>query len=405
MSELTDTLMNDLGNKYQTPFYVMERRSLNRSLESFRKAFDGVHSGITIAYPYKTNNLREVIKHFHSLGLWAEVTSEIELAMAEQLGVPGSKIIFNGPLKTYDELMYSCKRNILIFIDNEPELYRVEKVANELSLFKHPIGIRVNSTKGGGTWSKFGFDIDDSSALNAARYISSTTSLNLVGIHAHFASNMNDLNLYQRLMERLSDFLDQLTTKGLLDLKYLDLGSGFPITSPQPEWAKEWLVPPIDAYANVIKNCFKQLPRAVRLIVEPGRILVANACTLLTRVIAVKPGVDKLAVIVDSGVNMLPGRDHYRYQVRSLRTDGDLTACDILGSLCSNYDIMAVDVKIPKPKVGDILLILHTGAYDLVRSFTWNLPLPPVVIVEDDGTNHIIRRRETVHDVWNTQFN
>lgn len=405
MSELTDVQVSELVNEYQTPLYVIERELLTRSLESFRKAFARVHPNLAIAYPYKTNNLREVIRHFHSFGLWAEVASGIELEMAERLHVPGNRIVFNGPWKSPEDLRHACAHGVLVFIDNEPELRRLEQIAKEIDLGAQPVGIRVNTTKAVGAWSKFGFDIDDGTALSAAEYISKTPYLRLVGVHAHFRSNINDIALYRSLMTALSTFTDRLMSLGLLDLKYLDIGSGFAIPSPKPIGAAEWAVPSLNEYADVIVDCFSGLPDHVTLLVEPGRILVSGAVTLLTRVIAIKPGETRPIVIVDSGVNMVPGRDHYEYSIRSFNGHGrNPRACNVCGALCSNYDVLAIDVKLSDPQIGDVLGLLNVGAYDLARSFTWNLPLPPVVMIEEDGTHKVIRRRESVDDVWRAQL-
>lgn len=404
MAFLTNYQALELARIYGTPVYIINREQLTQSLLAFQEAFEPLHSNLRIAYPYKVNNLLEVIKHFHSWGLWAEVTSGIELSMAKQLSVENDSIVFNGPWKSDQDLILAHSLGVLVFIDNESELRRFERLVKSIGDRKYGVGIRLNLSKLTGT-DKFGFEIEDGTALRVAQYIRKSKFLKLVGIHAHFKSNVHDIKLYRLLMSKLAEFTHELQTMGLIEPKFVDIGSGFAISSPKPLSISHWEVPTLAEYGQVVLDCFGDLDQTTQLIVEPGRTLVSSAVILLARVIAEKKASETPIVLVDAGVNLIPGRDIYDYSMMAFKKRKTTTLFDVYGPLCDTYDILGSKVPLPAPSTGDVLGILNVGAYDLVRSFAWNFPLPPVVLLEADGSHKLIRRRGTLNDVWAMQTN
>jgi diaminopimelate decarboxylase len=390
-------------SKYGSPLYFIDQSRIEIAVEQFLNSFNKINPNFKLAYPYKVNNIKRLVQYFYSIGLWAEVSSEIELEMATSLGVLRENIIFNGPYKTIKSLEVASKTGVLIIVDNETELENVEFVAKKNNI-NISIGIRVNSLEAKNNWGKFGFTIEDGKALEIARKVFNSKRLNLIALHAHFGSNVVDISHYEKMMMLYSEFVADLLQKNLVDLQIVDIGSGFAIPQPRPLGGGQWLVPHLDDYTNIIKKYFSFLPSNTKLVAEPGRILVSDAATLLTKVISVKKSKDKIFAIVDAGVNMIPGRDIYNYPIFKLENDEKLKVkVDIYGALCDSYDCIGVDVDLPYPKVGDILCVSNVGAYDLVRSFSWYLGLPPIILSTLEGELVQIRSRQTIEHVWYSQ--
>lgn len=390
---------------YDTPFYFIDQLKIKKSVEVFLNAFENVHPNFTLAYPYKVNNIKRLLQYYHSIGLWAEVSSDLELEMATRLGVAANKIIFNGPYKSTNGLSLASASGVTIFVDNEAELNRLEVMAQELDIHVQ-IGIRVNSLEAKNNWGKFGFTIEDGKAFEIATRLSQSKWLTLIALHAHFGSNISDINHYEKMMRLYSGFTIDLLQNKLINLQLVDIGSGFAIPQPRPIGANNWQTPRLSEYASRVKKIFSFLPSDIRFIAEPGRILVSDAVSLITKIISIKRTKDKVFAVVDAGVNMIPGRDIYSYPVKKLGNHERVktTKVDVHGALCDSYDNIALDIYLPDPKVGDILCIKNVGAYDLVRSFGWNLGLPPVILHTLEGDLIQIRERQTSTDVWNLQI-
>jgi len=191
-----------------------------------------------------------------------------------------------------------------------------------------------------------------------------------------------------------------------IDLKILDIGSGFAVSQPILASASEWKPPSPIEYAETIGNLLrsKKIPPSTKLILEPGRSLVAEAGKLVTRVIAVKKRNKRYIAIVDAGINMIPGLPMYKYRIVSLaERQGEAAQYEIHGSLCEKLDFLG-DCQLVDPQVGDILVFEAVGAYDMAaRSFTFIRPRPAVIWIDKQDNFKLIRRAETVDDTLVTQ--
>ncbi len=398
--------ISELVAQWGSPIYIFEKEALLNAVNDFKSAFSSVHPNLIIAYPYKTNNLKEVIKYLHQLGIWAEVTSGIEIEMAKRSGLAPSEIIFNGPYKKDKDLLTALETDIYIYIDNEAELSRLVKLIDIATIPRSPVsvGIRVTSSGLVGGWSKFGFDIDNGDADKIVKKISKIPKIRLTGIHAHFKSNINDIDLYKKVMRKLASFINRLIENNLLIPKYIDIGSGFAISSPSPINIPNWQVPSIQEYADVVKCEFVNLPEEVFLIVEPGRYLVSSAISLITKIVSLQDNNNKYKIITDAGVHLVPGRDIYQYPIKNLYPREEiLVISDIYGCLCDSLDILGSDVELGIPEIDDLICISNVGAYDLVRSFSWNLSKAPVAMIDKNGVTTLIRVDETIEHIWGTQ--
>ena len=401
-----ENVLSGIAAEYGTPAYVLIQETLDQSFLELNSAFGEQWSKSQIAYSYKTNSLMQVCNHFHAMGAWAEVTSGLEFAMAKRLGIPGQRIIFNGPYKTDDELNEALSINALINIDNFNELERVEYLCQKRDILGYGVGIRVVSSLNTQSWDKFGFDIDTGEALIAAKAIKNSLCLRLISTHAHFRSNILDIKEYRQNLHSLIAFSYLLVKENLISLKYIDIGSGIATTQPVLSASPQWQPPSFSEYARAASDCFyeENIPEDVTRILEPGRSITSKAGLLLTRVVALKKRGDRVIVIVDAGINMVPGLPMYRYPIRSLNnTQATGTDYEIHGSLCENLDVLG-KMSSESIQVGDILVIENVGAYDMAgRSFTFIRPKPQVIWVDPEGQTRIVRRNEAIEDLLGTQ--
>jgi len=395
----------NIATDYGTPVYILLQNVLEDYYLELERSFKTQWSNFQIAYSYKTNSLMQVCKFFHSLGAWAEVTSDLEYSMACKLGVNGNNIIFNGPYKSNDELQKCIENKSIINIDNFEELKRLEEICTLNRQSNIEVGIRVVSSLNIHSWDKFGFDIDNGEAQRAAEKIRSSRSMKLVATHAHFRSNILDIVEYQRNINALVKFSKFLEREDLIRLKYINIGSGIATNQPVLSNVDEWKPPSFGEYSKVAAKCLKDngIPTNVILIIEPGRCITSNAGLLLTRVVAIKKRGARNIIIVDAGINMIPGLPMYKYIIRPLLKTIPMETFEIHGALCEKLDVLG-KVSLGQVKVDDILIVESVGAYDMAgRSFTFIRPRPPVIWVDNSKHSFMVRRRESVDDLLNIQ--
>ncbi|MFW6007086.1 MAG: diaminopimelate decarboxylase, partial [Halanaerobiales bacterium] len=252
--------------------------------------------------------------------------------------------------------------------------------------------------------SKFGVSLADNQALKLIKDIINYDNLEITGIHAHIGSQIFALESYQKLIEVLFNFLDEIKEKTGKIIKKLDLGGGLGISHVEEENP-----PAISTFVQTISR--KVLNEAEKhgyplpeLIVEPGRSIIGPAGTTLYTVGSIKqvPGMTQY-VAVDGGMtdNIRPALYDADYEVflanRCLEKPS--TTVTVAGKCCESGDILAEGVEIPEPETGDILAITNTGAYTYAMASNYNsIPRPAVVLVHE-GESNIIIKRESYSDL------
>ncbi len=246
--------------------------------------------------------------------------------------------------------------------------------------------------------TKFGVDLDRAAAL-AAR-ARSLPSVKLRGLQCHIGSQITTVEPYVRAVQKTVDLALQLRADGA-DIEYFDMGGGFGIYYDDPD------VPALDAYAAAVTPILQDA--GLKLIMEPGRVIVGNAGVLLTRVLYNKLSGDKRFVIVDAGMNDLIRPTLYEGFHRIWPVRGDAPPplgetpnhpkVDIVGPVCETGDFLAKDRELPRVQRGDLLAVMSVGAYGFVMASTYNdRPKPAEVLVDGDRYG-IVRPRETMADI------
>ena len=404
VTHIESVSVKSLINQYDSPLFVISEKQIRRNCQNAMRIFKTRYPKVQFAWPYKTNYMNAVCQIFHQEGAWAEVVSGFEYEKALGNGVPGSKIIFNGPYKTEEQLIEAARRNSLIHIDHYDELYALIKLSEEHNL-KPRVAIRVNMDTGiYPKWDRFGFNFENGQAWNAITRIINSENLELVGLHCHIGTFMLSPSAYATAASKLCELAWSIKEKFNKILQYLDLGGGFPSmnTLKGAYLPGSDTVPSIDQFADAITDVilgygFKQdeLPL---LILESGRALIDDAGYLLGTVIATKRLSDgRRATILDFGVNILFTSFWYDHKVSPVETFGKQTEEMVLyGPLCMNIDVVRESITMPLLEKGNHLVVHKVGAYNMTQWMQFITLRPNIVLIDNENNTHAIRKAETL---------
>lgn len=411
--------VEQLVQRFGSPLFVFSEHAVRAAARRARRAFTAVYPDVTFAWSYKTNYLKGICNIFHQEGWIAEVVSEFEYRKAEQAGIAGRDIIYNGPHKSRASLELALAQGALVQIDNWDELGLIEQITATMQ-HRVNVGIRVWLDTGlAPVWSKFGFALANGEAGRAALRVLANPRLMLHTLHIHIGTHVLDPRAYAVAANRLIALREMLRSATGHLVPCVNLGGGFPSLSLLHGMSgpAELVVPPIENYAAAIASVLTELPRRQRpqLRLETGRYLIDDAGFLITSVIAVK-GADLAAVttkadfllgehgrgsyIVDAGVNILYTATWFRIGVTPARASRlPDNVVKLYGSLCMNVDVIREAVELPPLEVGDRLVLHPVGAYNLTQSMQFIALRPAVVLICRDGSVRVIRRREELFDI------
>ncbi len=411
MSHIEDVAVKDLVKEYGSPLFVISERTIRSTYRKAKKAFTTRYPKVQFAWSYKTNYLNAVCKVFHQEGSWAEVVSGFEYEKALRNGVPGSKIIFNGPDKTEPDLKKAIENESLIHIDHLDELYSILELTEEVS--KRPkVAIRVNMDTGiYPMWDRFGFNYENGQAWDALNKIMRSGKLDLMGLHAHIGTFMLSSNAYAIAAGKLADLAIGLEQKYNHSIKYIDLGGGFPSknTLKGSYLPGTDTNPTFDDFAEAIStsllNCNFKGQELPTLILETGRALIDEAGYLIGSVIANKrTSLGKRNTILDIGVNILFTSFWYDHKITPAQPFTHYTeTTQLYGPLCMNIDVIRENIDLPLLNKGDHVVVHHVGAYNMTQWMQFIAMRPNVVMIDLENKVHLIRKNETIETLTNLE--
>jgi diaminopimelate decarboxylase len=397
------SLISDFGS----PLFVLSEKQIRRNYQNASRIFKTRYPKVQFAWSYKTNYLNAVCNIFHQEGSWAEVVSGFEYDKAVSNGVPGNKIIFNGPDKSDNELILAARNNSLIHIDHFDELFSLIDLSEKNNL-KPKVAIRVNLDTGVyPKWDRFGFNFENGQAWNAIVRIMNDKNIELVGLHCHIGTFMLSPPAYSVAATKLCELAVSLKAKYNKTIQYLDLGGGFPSvnTLKGAYLPGSDTVPSIDQFADAITSVilgygFKQEELPL-LILETGRALIDDAGFLLGTVLANKRLSDgRRATILDFGVNTLFTSFWYDHKISPAQEFGEYTEDMVLyGPLCMNIDIIRESVNLPLLEKGNNVVVHKVGAYNMTQWMQFITLRPNVVMIDSNNNTHVIRKSETLADI------
>jgi diaminopimelate decarboxylase len=393
-----DVSIQDISAKIGTPFYLYSYATLKRHFQVFDAAFEDVSK--LICYSAKANTNLTVLKIFADLGCGLDIVSGGELYRGLMAGFSPDRIVYSGVGKRADEIDYALETDILMFnVESPVELELINRRAASLGK-RAPVAIRVNPDVDPKTHpyistglkkNKFGINTD--AAIESYRMAGSLEYVDVVGIDCHIGSQITETKPFEAALKSLKNLIIDLKQMGI-DIKYLDMGGGLGITYADEK------PPPLSEYAATMTQQLKGMD--LKLILEPGRVLVGNAGILVTKVLYRKPGETKNFVIVDAGMNDLLRPTLYNafHAIEPVvNSNENQIVADIVGPICESSDFLAVDRNIFNVKSGDLLAVMSAGAYGYVMSSNYCSRLRVAEVMVKDDRFHVIKTRETYEDL------
>ena len=381
-----------LAHEFGTPAYIVVEDDLRSRARELVAALAATHPDGDVLFASKAFPCTAVLRTLAQEGISCEVASGGELALALAAGMDPARMCMHGNANSEQELREAVAAGVgLVVLDSLNELERLAALAAELER-EQEVLLRITPDVAGDTHakistgqadSKFGFSLQDAPAAIAA--VAARASLSLVGLHFHIGSQLLAL-------EPFGDAVAAIGSLGRFGVYDLGGGLGAAYTADQrPPSVQSWI-------DTLVGAAHRELGEGFRLLVEPGRALVANSTVTLYTVQTVKRNVSTW-VAVDGGMsdNLRPMMYGARYEAaladRPLAAGGD--RCNIVGKHCESGDVLVRDVALLDPAPGDVLVTPATGAYGYSMANNYNaVPRPPVVFVSD-GEARVVVRRET----------
>ena len=390
--------LKQLAKEVGTPLYVYSRNAL---VENF-KQFDSALADLShlVCFAVKANSNLSLLKLFRDLGAGYDIVSGGELFRVRQVGVDPQKVVFSGVGKKNAEIDYALNSNILLFnVESKAELEAIEARGKVLNI-KARVSFRVNPDidpethphiSTGLQHHKFGITMDE--ALSLYQLADSLSYVEPVGISCHIGSQVTSLNPFVEATQRVLKLVDELKAAGIR-LQYIDLGGGLGIRYHDES------PPTVAEYAAALSQLLAG--RSEVLILEPGRILSANAAVLLTEVLYLKQSHGRQFVIVDAGMNDLirPGLYGAYHDIVPVETiERETFIADIVGPVCETTDYLARDRSLPQVQRGEILAVKDAGAYGFTLASNYNSRPRAAEVLVDSQSYQIVRKRESYEDL------
>ena len=400
-----------IADSVGTPVYIYSRATILDHFEKIKKAFAKLDT--TICYSIKACGNINILKILAEAGSGFDIVSGGELYRAQQAGADMKKVVFAGVGKTDEEIIAALRASIGYFnIESEAEFENLSKLAKQAGV-KTKAALRVNPDVDpkthtyittGKKETKFGVDIER--AQKVFEQYGKNDYVNLCAIHVHLGSGGKTIDPYRLATEKVLPLIDTLRSKGL-KIEMIDLGGGYGADYQTDS------VPTAADYAEEIVPLLAG--KNLKLILEPGKSIMANAGILLTKVLYLKQGGRKKFVIVDAGMNDLirphlydafhfiwPAKveEKFSYVKRTEKLDiKDLEFVDIVGPICEATDFFAKDRAIPPVSRGDLIAIFTAGAYGFTMASNYNARPMPAEVLASGKNFKVIRKRQSYEDM------
>lgn len=393
-----------LLQQYGSPLYCFCADAFARNFREFVDCFQAVYPHYRLAYSVKTNYTPAICQLVKQLGGYAEVVSDMELALAQRLGFEAPHILYNGPGKGALVREHLLNGGI-VNVDSLDELRQIRDFVKQHPRKPFSIGIRVNIDVGQPFVSHFGIDADSDELDNAARLIQATDNLTLAGLHCHI-SQARSLESWEKRTRQMLTLADRLFDA---PPQYLDFGSGMFGKMADSLAAQFPDVPTYAEYAQVtaktVSEHYAGCARKPLLFTEPGTTVVNKYVDFLTRVVAIKRIRGKCFVVTDgSAHNLGEVCKLKKLPVARIPGNGPETFCedaDIVGYTCLEHDVMYSGFT-GNIGVGDYLVFGNVGGYSNVTKPPFIHPNCAMVELHDDHSSRLIKRPEVLDDIFGT---
>ncbi len=398
----------DLAKQYQTPLYVFDEIELRENMDDFLTHFQSADLSCHTVYASKALLIPSIVKICKEKGLYIDAVSLGDLYVIKESGFPMNKVVFHGNNKSIEELKFAVDNKVIIVVDHLEELidlinYCKENNQKAKTLFRVNPGIEAHTHKYVQTslnTSKFGESIYDNERINLImNCYKDNKNVKLLGFHSHIGSqifeeepfllNVRKMMAFSKQVENLYQYpLTNINFGGGFGIKYLETDAGLDVKSLLPKMVE------------LVKTLNKQLNLRIKdLFIEPGRSILGNSCVTIYKCCDIKENINHHKFLfVDGGMadNIRPALYQAKYSADIVMkmNDEKNEIYDIAGKCCESGDILAIDLRLPKPDKNDYLMVYSTGAYTYSMSSNYNNMLKPAIVFVSDKPKLVVRRQE-----------
>ncbi len=371
----------------RTPFYYYDTTLLRKTIEEVKNEASK-YDNFVVHYAVKANANPKILKIISEGGLGVDCVSGGEIEAAISAGFPSNGIVFAGVGKSDWEINVALDANIFCFnVESVPEL----EVINELAEAKGKVAnvcFRINPEVGAHTHAnittglaenKFGIAMSD--MVNVIERALSLKNIKFSGLHFHIGSQILDMGDFEQLCTRINELQEVLKSKGI-KVENINVGGGLGINYDDPEKAP---VPNFKSYFKTFANGLSLEP-GQKVHFELGRSIVAQMGSLITKVLYVKKGVNKLFCIVDAGMTDLirPALYQASHKIQNITDDKAPETYDVVGPICESSDVFAKGIQVGECKRGDLIAMRSAGAYGEIMASQYNCRKMPVGYISED---------------------
>ena len=394
---IENTKVQNIAYKFGTPAYCYSFNQLKRNIIDFKRSFKSLSP--IICFSIKSNCNAKLLREIGKLGLGADVVSMGELMLAIKAGIKPKKIVFSGVGKTSNEISYAIDRKILLInAESISEIKEIDRIAKSKNK-KVEIGIRLNPNTDANTLNQIStgkkddkFGVNKKSFIKIIEYCKNSKNLELECLSVHIGSQILDYRPYEKMLRVINNIIKKINFK----FKYIDLGGGMGIpynkNSKKLNYAK---------YNSIIKKFLKK--NKSKIIFEPGRSIIGNAGTLISKIIYIKNNGKKCFIILDAGMNDLMRPALYGANHRILPSIKNSKISkkiyEFVGPICESTDKFSTLRKFQELKERDIIAICDTGAYGMSLSSNYNIRPKAIELLIKKSKIKVIGKRQKYKDL------
>jgi diaminopimelate decarboxylase len=389
--------VEDLAKKFGTPTYCYSYKKLKENINNFKKNFKSLNS--LICFAVKSNTNINLIKEIKKLGLGADVVSMGELMIALKAGIEPKKIVFSGVGKTPAEISYAIDKKILLInAESESEIIQIEKIA-KLKKKNINIGIRLNPNTDAKTLSQIStgkkenkFGVGEKIFLKLVNYSKNSKNINLKCLSVHIGSQILSYKPYEKMLK----VVNRVIKKSNHEFDFIDLGGGMGISYQNKDKKLNYR-----KYSLAIRKILKNYK--AKIIFEPGRSIIGDVGSLISKIIYIKKSEKKDFVILDAAMNdlmrpALYGANHKTLPVLKTKKISKKTY-EVVGPICESTDKFTTLKKFQKLKENDYIIMCDVGAYGMSLSSNYNIRPKPAEILIKGSKIKIIKKRQKLKDL------
>ena len=387
-----------LAKEVGTPFYCYSQTMIEQQYLAYEKHMSGMNA--IICYALKANSNQAVIKTVADLGAGADVVSEGELRRALAAGIPANKIVFAGVAKNPREIEFALNAEILQFnVESINELKTIDAIASRLNK-KARVALRINpdvdaqthaKISTGKAENKFGIPIRD--AREIYQQCAQMKGIEIQGVAMHIGSQLTEMQPFKKAFSKLLLLVAELRADGH-QVTHLDLGGGLGISYFESDSSMA-----IADYCSHLNNLLSDWDG--KLILEPGRSIVAESGLLVCSVVYLKQGHERTFCILDAAMNDLirPSIYDVTHELLPENPTNENTVYDLVGPVCETGDTFARNYQMSEVSEGDIVAFSCAGAYGAVMASTYNSRLLAPEVMIKNSRFHIVRPRKTYEEL------